>query len=43
MVVEVVEGKERVFVRKDGTEDKLKPVITDPFWEAYFSALEMKR
>ena len=42
VVGEIVEGKERIFVRKDGTEEKLKPVAVDPFWEAYFSALEMK-
>lgn len=42
VVGEVVEGKDRRFVRKDGSEEKLEPVIVDPFWEAYFSALEVE-
>ncbi len=31
---------ERVFVRKDGRKEELKPVAVDPFWAAYFSTLE---
>ena len=31
---------ERVFVRKAGTREELKPVAVDPFWAAYFSTLE---
>jgi hydrogenase expression/formation protein HypE len=35
-----ITDKERVFVRKDGSEEKLKPVKVDPFWNAYFSTLK---
>ncbi|MEO0101300.1 MAG: AIR synthase family protein [candidate division WOR-3 bacterium] len=35
---EVIE-KERIFIRKDGKEEKLLPVKVDPFWDAYFSTL----
>ncbi len=37
-VGEVIE-KERIFIRKDGKEEKLLPVKVDPFWDAYFSTL----
>ncbi|MDD5703146.1 MAG: AIR synthase family protein [Dehalococcoidales bacterium] len=30
---------ERVFVRRDGRREELKPVAVDPFWAAYFSTL----
>ncbi len=33
---------ERVFVRKNGARQELKPVAVDPFWAAYFSTLEVK-
>ncbi|MDD5121911.1 MAG: AIR synthase family protein [Dehalococcoidales bacterium] len=36
---EITSG-ERVFVRKNGTREELKPVSIDPFWAAYFSTLE---
>lgn len=36
---EITSG-ERVFVRKNGTREELKPVSVDPFWAAYFSTLE---
>ncbi len=36
---EMTDG-ERVFVRKNGTREGLKPVSVDPFWAAYFSTLE---
>jgi hydrogenase maturation factor len=32
--------RERVFIRKDGQKEELKPVKVDPFWAAYFSTLE---
>lgn len=35
---EVIE-EERIFIRKDGKEEKLLPVKVDPFWDAYFSTL----
>lgn len=35
-----VTAKERVFVRKNGRREELKPVSVDPFWAAYFSTLE---
>jgi len=35
-----VTEKERVFVRKDGKREELRPVVVDPFWQAYFSTLE---
>jgi hydrogenase maturation factor len=31
---------ERIFVRKNGGTEELKPVAVDPFWAAYFSTLE---
>lgn len=34
--------KKRVFVRRSGKREELTPVAVDPFWAAYFSALEMK-
>jgi hydrogenase maturation factor len=30
---------ERIFVRKNGRQEALKPVAVDPFWAAYFSTL----
>jgi hydrogenase maturation factor len=35
-------AKERVFVRKNGKREELKPVAVDPFWAAYFSTLGEK-
>lgn len=35
---EVIERK-RVFIKKDGKEEELRPVKVDPFWDAYFSVL----
>ncbi|MHA1409380.1 MAG: AIR synthase family protein [Candidatus Odinarchaeia archaeon] len=32
----------RIFVRKDGKKEELTPVKVDPFWNAYFKALEQK-
>lgn len=32
-------AKDRVFVRKNGKREELKPVTVDPFWGAYFSTL----
>ena len=32
--------KERIFIRKDGSRQKLEPVSVDPFWAAYFGTLE---
>jgi hydrogenase expression/formation protein HypE len=32
--------KERIFVRKNGKKEELKPVKVDPFWAAYFSTLQ---
>ncbi len=32
--------KERVFIRRNGQKEELKPVMVDPFWAAYFSTLE---
>jgi hydrogenase expression/formation protein HypE len=31
---------ERLFVRKGGAKSVLEPVLVDPFWPAYFSAVE---
>jgi len=39
-VIGEITEKERIFVRKDRSEEKLKPVKVDPFWEAYFSTLK---
>jgi hydrogenase maturation factor len=39
---EITSG-ERVFVRKNGIREELKPVSVDPFWAAYFSTLEENR
>ncbi len=36
---EITDG-EKIFFRKDGSREQLKPVTVDPFWGAYFSALE---
>lgn len=38
-VGEFTESK-RIFVRRDGRKEELKPVKVDPFWEAYFSTLQ---
>ncbi len=38
---EITSG-ERLFVRKNGKREELKPVAVDPFWAAYFSTLEAK-
>ncbi len=38
-VGEITPG-DRIFVRKNGKREELKPVMVDPFWEAYFSTLE---
>lgn len=35
---EIIE-KEKIFVRKNGKEEKLLPVKIDPFWDTYFSVL----
>jgi hydrogenase expression/formation protein HypE len=35
-----VTTKDRVFIRKSGKKEELKPVSVDPFWAAYFSTLE---
>jgi hydrogenase maturation factor len=32
--------KDRVFIRKNGKKEELKPVMVDPFWAAYFSTLK---
>ncbi len=37
-----ITSSERVFVRKNGKREELKPVAVDPFWAAYFSTLEAK-
>ena len=29
-----------IFVRKDGRREELRPVEVDPFWQAYFGAME---
>ncbi len=34
----ITEG-EKVFIRRNGNREELKPVLTDPFWAAYFSTL----
>ncbi|MBM4448425.1 MAG: AIR synthase [Chloroflexi bacterium] len=34
-----VTAKDRVFVRRNGKKEALKPVKVDPFWAAYFSTL----
>ncbi len=34
--------QERIFVRRNGKREELKPVAVDPFWAAYFSTLEQK-
>lgn len=34
-----VTAKDRVFIRKNGKKETLKPVKVDPFWAAYFSTL----
>jgi hypothetical protein len=32
--------KDRVFVRKNGRSEELKPVQVDPFWSAFFKVME---
>jgi len=39
-VIGEITEKERKFVRKDDSEEKLEPVKVDPFWNAYFSTLK---
>jgi hydrogenase maturation factor len=34
-----VTARDRVFIRKSGKKEELKPVMVDPFWAAYFSTL----
>lgn len=36
---EITDG-DRLFIRKGGVREKLEPVVLDPFWPAYFSAVE---
>jgi hypothetical protein len=36
---EITKG-EKVFIRRNGNQEDLKPVAVDPFWAAYFSTLE---
>jgi hydrogenase expression/formation protein HypE len=36
-----VTPKERLFIRGNGKKEALQPVMVDPFWAAYFSALEV--
>ncbi len=35
-----ITSRDKVFVRRDGKQEELKPVSVDPFWAAYFSTLE---
>jgi hydrogenase maturation factor len=35
-----ITAKERIFIRRNGQKEELKPVMVDPFWAAYFSTLE---
>lgn len=35
-----ITAKDRVFIRRNGKKEELKPVMVDPFWAAYFSTLE---
>ncbi len=35
-----VTAKDRLFIRKNGKQEKLEPVSVDPFWAAYFSTME---
>jgi hydrogenase maturation factor len=39
-IIGEITEKEKVFIKKDGIEEKLKPVKVDPFWNAYFSTLK---
>jgi hydrogenase maturation factor len=39
VIGEFTESKEKILIRKDGSEEKIKPVENDPFWEAYFRTL----
>lgn len=32
-------SKEKILLRRDGSEEKLEPVKEDPFWRAYFESL----
>jgi len=34
-----ISAGDRVFIRKNGSREELKPVAVDPFWAAYFSTL----
>ena len=35
-----ITARDRLFIRKSGKKQKLLPVLADPFWPAYFSAIE---
>lgn len=35
-----ITARDRLFIRKSGKKQKLIPVLADPFWPAYFSAIE---
>jgi len=35
-----VTARDRVFIRKNGQREELRPVTVDPFWAAYFSTLD---
>lgn len=37
---EITSG-ERIFIRRNGQREELRPVAVDPFWAAYFSTLEV--
>lgn len=39
-VVGEITKSERLFIRKDGQQQELRPVKVDPFWNAYFSTLQ---
>ncbi len=34
-----ITARDRLFIRKSGKKQKLTPVLADPFWPAYFSAI----
>jgi len=39
VIGEFTKSKKRVIIRSDGSEEDLRPVKVDPFWQAYFSTL----
>jgi hydrogenase expression/formation protein HypE len=39
VIGEITKGK-KVFIRKNGSKETLRPVKVDPFWNAYFSTLK---